>query len=83
MSQSISRRRLVKGAAAATAAAVVPVTAMSAEPQSPPLAKPLPADVKKLYDAQIEQGKTNAKERLKFKLTDCSEPCTAYVGTEK
>lgn len=73
----------MKGAAVVGVSSVVPVIAMSAEPQSPPLAKPLPADVKKLYDAQIEQGKTNAKDRLKFKLADCSEPCTVYLGTEK
>ena len=42
------------------------------------LAKPLDNSTAKLYEQQVKQVKTNALERLKFTLPDCSEPCTCY-----
>jgi len=45
------------------------------------LGHPLPDEAKKLLKASLDNNANNAKERLKTKLPDCSEPCFGYRVT--
>ncbi len=46
------------------------------------LAAPLSPEAKKLTETALNNSQQAAKDRLKFKLQDCSEPCFRYIPSE-
>ncbi|AIE87475.1 hypothetical protein OP10G_4107 [Fimbriimonas ginsengisoli Gsoil 348] len=85
MPEYASRRDLLKLGLVSAAAVAIPVTAMGQVPTSDDIEKelghPLPDEAKKLLKAAVEANRTNATDRLKTKLPDCSEPCFVYRPT--
>jgi hypothetical protein len=94
MPQKISRREVTKrGLLGAAALAMPTLTTAQEKKQEPPdpaidqelamiekqLAKPLSEEARKLTRATIKNSSDAAKERLKTKLPENSEPCTIFV----
>jgi hypothetical protein len=82
-----SRRDLLKLGLAGGATLVTPLASFAqAAPTTEDIEKelghPLPDEAKKLLKAAVENNRTNARDRLKTKLPDCSEPCFVYRATE-
>ena len=94
MPQKISRRELTKRGLLGAAAIAMPTlaTAQEKKPEPPDpaidqeldmiekqLAKPLSEEARKLTKGSIKSSRDSAKERLKTKLPENSEPCTVFV----
>lgn len=93
----MTRREFAAGAAGALAATTaLPLIGVAAQTPSPPpanqesmlkdidskLAAPLSPEARKLTETALSNSQQAAKDRLKFKLQDCSEPCFKYIPTE-
>jgi len=85
MSKKPSRREILGVAAVGVAALAVPATAMGQTVQDSDvdaidkeLAKPLSAEAKKIFKESLKGIQTSAKDRLKTKLPENSEPCFTY-----
>ncbi len=88
MAESISRRALTKALVAGTATTVLSrvSTAQGAKPPADDyarlqtlLAKPLPQSMEKTAREALAQTFEVTKQRQRFKLDDCSEPCFVFV----
>lgn len=92
MPQKLSRREFAARAAATAGAAGLAAAGLgqAAKPSSPKangeldelealLEKPLPTRLRAPAAAALKTVRNNAKERLKFKLPEGSEPCTTFI----
>ena len=93
MPEKISRRELAKRGLLGAAALAMPQLggAQTTKPEDDPvidqemamiekqLAKPLSDEAKKLTRTSIKNSRDAAKERLKTRLPETSEPCTVFV----
>lgn len=89
MADSISRRALAKalaaGAASAAVARVAPAQATTQDDYArlqTLLAKPLPESLEKIAREALAQTFDATNARSRFKLPDCSEPCTVFIPQE-
>ncbi len=96
MSKLTRREFAVKAAGTIAATAALPLLGSAKQPQSSPkvdqeamlkdidskLAAPLSAEARKLTEAALTNSQQAAKDRLKFRLQDCSEPCFIYIPSE-
>ncbi|MBX7134594.1 MAG: hypothetical protein K1X67_18145 [Fimbriimonadaceae bacterium] len=91
--EKISRRDFARRAGMGALAATLPALA-TAEPQEAAdllnaevagaekmLAKPLSEEARKLTKDAVRANNATSALRLRFKLTDCSEPCTIFPVT--
>ncbi len=80
MARDISRRGVLGGGVVAIASGAVPVVNLTTlvqkdSPAPDGISKTFSESTKKIYAAQLEQGRSNSLERLKTKLAEGSEPC--------
>lgn len=77
----------MKVGAIAAVSSAIPITIAASTPTTEDieanLGHPLPEEAKKLLKAAVDNNENNAKERLKTKLPDCSEPCFGYRPTAR
>lgn len=96
MANRLSRRTVLSGAVGSALLVTSPALALAQEPAKEPdpgldrrldevekkLAHPLDPDVKKLTRKALENLEQEARDRLKTKLPENSEPCFTYIPTE-
>lgn len=95
MSKMTRREFAAKAAGTLVATAALPLASTGASAQPPAndqdaalksidskLAHPLSAEARKLTQASLNNSQQAAKDRFKFKLADCSEPCFQFIPTE-
>ncbi len=97
MAKKLSRRSLMRGAAATAVAMAVPTSLAQQQTQPAPedpmldqrldalekqLAHPLAPDVKKLTRTSLKNLDTERSDRLKTILPENSEPSFTYITTE-
>lgn len=92
MSERKTRREVLKGSLAIAATAAFPAMSSAQQPTEPPietesiekqLAKPLTAEAKELLAKALKNNQDTAKERLKMKLPENSEPCFSFSPRPK
>ena len=89
MSKKPSRREVLGAAAIGAAVMAMPMAAAQAKPEigveamDKEFAKPLSAEAKKLLAEALKGIETSAKDRLKTKLPENSEPCFSYFSSTR
>ncbi len=90
MAKNPSRREILGAAAVGVAAMATPMAMANITPQAlttemleKELAKPLSPEAKKILAESLKGIEASAKERLKTKLPENSEPCFSYIPSTR